>query len=170
MGGYRRQLGCAVPCLVIGALAAACSTPLHARPDAESKPQRTTSTTSTTMTSTIATTTTAALPGTVIASCPGGTNTPTRPTKIEIGCSGGIYSVTGITWSDWGATTAGGTGTFSQNTCQPTCGSGTSFHTSSGSVYVLDPEGGVFQEVVVTASGLRGPLTAYHSGSGWGSV
>jgi hypothetical protein len=73
----------------------------------------------------------------------------------------------------WGTTRASGTGTFSENTCQPTCASSTIFATSPGSVYVLNPANGFFQEVVVTAPaapGLRGPLTNYYPGTGWGSA
>jgi hypothetical protein len=172
VGRQRRLLTSVVVCQVIGMLIAACSTSHKAGEDAAGKHLPITSTTTTTFPSVstaTSTTPTGSVKDNVIGSCPGGTNMPTRPTKIEIGCSGGIYSVTGITWSEWNTTKAGGTGTFSQNTCQPSCSSGTTFYTSPGSVYVVDPVGGVFQEVVVTASGLRGPLNASQPGTGWGS-
>jgi hypothetical protein len=154
-------------------LVAACATPHKTGHDAAaSKHTPKTSTTATTFPSvstTTSTTPTDSVQDNVIASCPGGTNTPTHPTKIELGCSGGIYSVRNITWSEWSTTTAAGTGTFSENTCQPSCSSGITFYISPGTVYVVDPVGGVFQEVVITASGLRGPLDAFHPGTSWGS-
>jgi hypothetical protein len=172
VGRRCRFLTCGVVCLGIGVLVAACSTSKAGHNAAASKHTPNTSTTTTTFPSvptTALTTPTASIQDNVIASCPGGTNAPTHPTKIELGCSGGIYSVTGITWSEWSTTTAAGTGTFSENTCQPNCSSGTTFYTSPGSIYVVDPVGGVFQEVVITASGLRGPLNAFHPGTSWGS-
>ena len=48
----------------------------------------------------------------------------TEPTSIEISADGSGY-VSGITWSDWGAASANGTGTLNVDNCVPNCAQGT---------------------------------------------
>ena len=115
------------------------------------------------------TTTTAQLPGGAVASCAGGNNTPARPTTIFIGCATGNTTVTAITWSSWGVSSAQGTGTFNENNCQPNCAAGT-FTTVPASVVVSNPVNGFFQTVTITpTSGDLSPVSSDQPGSGWGS-
>ena len=91
-----------------------------------------------------------------------------RPGTIDIGCSGDV-SISGVTWSLWGPSTADGSGTLTLNSCRPSCATGT-VSSSPAFVVVSDPQGGVFQDVLITPpTGALAPLSSSHPGSGWGA-
>ena len=48
-----------------------------------------------------------------------------RPLQIMLTCADGGMIVTDITWNTWTETGAIGTGTYSQNMCEPNCAEGT---------------------------------------------
>ena len=48
-----------------------------------------------------------------------------RPLQIMLTCADGGMIVTDITWNTWTETGATGTGTYSQNMCEPNCAEGT---------------------------------------------
>ena len=48
-----------------------------------------------------------------------------RPLQIMLTCADGGMLVTDITWNTWTETGASGTGTYSQNMCDPNCAEGT---------------------------------------------
>ncbi len=48
-----------------------------------------------------------------------------RPLQIMLTCADGGMIATDITWNLWTATGASGTGTYSQNMCEPSCAEGT---------------------------------------------
>ena len=48
-----------------------------------------------------------------------------RPLQIMLTCADGGMFVTEITWNTWTETGASGTGTYSQNMCDPNCAEGT---------------------------------------------
>ena len=52
------------------------------------------------------------------------------PKSIVISCADANRSITGISWTNWGAATAVGTGIVTWNTCTPTCVAGTYRHVS----------------------------------------
>ena len=47
-----------------------------------------------------------------------------RPEQIMLTCADGGMIVTDIKWQSWGANGATGTGTYSQNMCDPSCAEG----------------------------------------------
>ena len=47
-----------------------------------------------------------------------------RPEQIMLTCADGGMIVTDIKWQSWDATGATGTGTYSQNMCEPSCAEG----------------------------------------------
>ena len=47
-----------------------------------------------------------------------------RPEEIMLTCADGGMIVTDITWKTWTTTGATGTGTYSQNMCEPSCAEG----------------------------------------------
>ena len=47
-----------------------------------------------------------------------------RPEQIMLTCADGGMIVTDINWQSWDATGATGTGTYSQNMCEPSCAEG----------------------------------------------
>ena len=112
-------------------------------------------------------TTPATLVPTVAACQPGG-EPQVRPTSIAIGCDGHI-SMSNVTWSSWGASTASGSGSVTVNSCQPNCATG-SGGSSPAFVVVSDPVGGVYQDVLITPpTGDIAPQSSSHPGSAWGS-
>jgi hypothetical protein len=52
------------------------------------------------------------------------------PKSIVISCADANRSISGISWTNWGAATAVGKGILTWNTCTPTCVSGTFRHVS----------------------------------------
>jgi hypothetical protein len=47
-----------------------------------------------------------------------------RPEQVMLSCADGGMIVTDIKWQSWDATGATGTGTYSQNMCEPSCAEG----------------------------------------------
>jgi hypothetical protein len=89
--------------------------------------------------STTTTRSSVALPRVYSVGCPG-ENPPTmEPSEIPLACADYGEVFTGITWSSWTATSAHGTGTYSQNDCTPDCASGT-FHSYPTSIVLSDPQ------------------------------
>jgi hypothetical protein len=104
-----------------------------------------------------------------VLSCRPGSKGSVRPTTIDIGCTGGDTSISTVTWSIWGPDHGSGSGTLTVNDCQPSCASG-SVRSSPAFVVVSNPQGGVFQDVVITPpSGALTPQASSRPGSGWGS-
>ena len=52
-----------------------------------------------------------------------------RPEEIMLTCADGGMIVTGITWQTWSSKQALGTGTYSQNMCDPSCAEGNRVNT-----------------------------------------
>ena len=93
-----------------------------------------------TTTAPLTTTSVTSLP--VVLSCGPGSTPRTRPTKITVGCATGAITVTGITWSAWGAP-AGGQGTGTLNV---------DMMSVPAIVVVFHAVNGVFQDVSITPS------------------
>ena len=117
------------------------------------------------------TTTPPALP--VVVTCANGSPGGIKPTTLYYGCATGDDSVTGITWSSWGATSALGTATYNVNQCDPDCAAGNDTSVSA-TITLTDPaptEGVlVFQNLSIsTANGTLSVSLSEGAGT-WGSA
>ena len=97
-----------------------------------------------------------------------------RPSDIGFGCADLNTDISSIDWTSWTATSAGGTGTFSEDNCVPDCADG-SDSTEQATISLSDPGeylgALVFQNVTVSPVGGGAPLEAEMGevGSSWGS-
>ncbi|WP_067824854.1 hypothetical protein [Nocardia inohanensis] len=95
-----------------------------------------------------ATTTVAALPR--IKNCV--SQPESRPSQLTITCADGNLSVSGLTWSDWNADAAHGSGIENSNTCEPSCADGEQ-RAVPAAVTLSKPVDGYFTQLTVIPEG-----------------
>lgn len=91
-----------------------------------------------------------------------GNYTGTRPALIDISADGGDV-ITKITWSNWTATKAVGTGTRTLQSCKPNCAQGTNTEVPE-TLVLSQPEGGFFTVIVAT---FPGQVAEYQEATFW---